>query len=88
MVAEPLPAPAATHHQRTRTVNAQLGAGYELFDAPFFSRDRMYQARRLIFHSHQKSPALGITGTTAAVKTRISNTRNAIQTLPCYNFVE
>ena len=44
IVAVPFHADAATHEELARKVNERLGAGYELFGAPFFSEEMMYQA--------------------------------------------
>ena len=44
IVAVPFHADAATHDELTRKVNEKLNDGYELFGAPFFSGEMMYQA--------------------------------------------
>ena len=44
IVAVPFHADAATHDELTRKVNEKLNGGYELFGAPFFSEEMMYQA--------------------------------------------
>ena len=44
IVAVPFHADAATHEDLTRKVNERLIGGYELFGAPFFSEEMMYQA--------------------------------------------
>ena len=44
IVAMPFHADAATHDELTRKVNEKLNGGYELFGAPFFSEEMMYQA--------------------------------------------
>ena len=36
-------ADAATHEEQARKVNEKLNGGYELFGAPFFSEEMMYQ---------------------------------------------
>jgi hypothetical protein len=43
IVAVPFHADAATHDELTRKVNEKLNGGYELFGAPFFSEEMMYQ---------------------------------------------
>ena len=44
IVALPFHADAATHEELVRKVNERLIGGYELFGAPFFSEEMMYQA--------------------------------------------
>jgi hypothetical protein len=44
IVAVPFHADAATHEELARKVNERLTGGYELFGAPFFSEEMMYQA--------------------------------------------
>jgi hypothetical protein len=44
IVAVPFHADAATHDELVRKVNEKLNGGYELFGAPFFSEEMMYQA--------------------------------------------
>jgi hypothetical protein len=44
IVAVPFHADAATHDELTRKVNEKLNGGHELFGAPFFSEEMMYQA--------------------------------------------
>jgi hypothetical protein len=44
IVAVPFHADAATHEELARKVNEKLGGGYELYGAPFFSEEMMYQA--------------------------------------------
>jgi hypothetical protein len=44
IVAVPFHADAATHDDLARKVNEKLNGGYELFGAPFFSEEMMYQA--------------------------------------------
>ena len=44
IVAVPFHADAATHEELARKVNERLDAGYDLFGAPFFSEEMMYQA--------------------------------------------
>jgi len=44
IVAVPFHADAATHEELARKVNERLTSGYELFGAPFFSEEMMYQA--------------------------------------------
>ena len=44
IVAVPFHADAATHDELARKVNEKLNAGYQLYGAPFFSEEMMYQA--------------------------------------------
>ena len=44
IVAVPFHADAATHEELARKVNEKLNNGYELYGAPFFSEEMMYQA--------------------------------------------
>jgi hypothetical protein len=44
IVAVPFHADAATHEELAKKVNEKLNAGYELFGAPFFNEEMMYQA--------------------------------------------
>jgi len=44
IVAVPFHADATTHEELARKVNEKLNGGYELFNAPFFSEEMMYQA--------------------------------------------
>lgn len=43
IVAVPFHADAATHDELARKVNENLISGYELFGAPFLSKEMMYQ---------------------------------------------
>jgi hypothetical protein len=44
IVAVPFHADAATHDELARKVNEKSSAGFELYGAPFFSEEMMYQA--------------------------------------------
>ena len=44
IVAVPFHADAATHDELAQKVNEKLNSGYELYGAPFFSEEMMYQA--------------------------------------------
>ena len=58
IVAVPFHADAATHEELARKVNERLTSGYELFGAPFFSEEMMYQAMtRTIIQNSPLSPA-------------------------------